>query len=113
MKVLRVIVDEMPKNCRCCIYASGLAFHCNAFSDWREITRPVKPSWCPLEVETDGWIPLPELPNWVIGVDNRGEVYPCVYEDGRWLNDVQDALPTGCVITQWRPLPEAPKKVKE
>lgn len=54
------------------------------------------------------WIPESERPpeplGWVIGMDNRREVYPCVYEDGQWLNDVQDELPTGCKITHWRPL---------
>lgn len=61
------------------------------------------------------WIPVSERPDplgWVIGMDNRREVYPCVYEDGQWLNDVQDELPTGCKITHWQPLPEALKEVK-
>lgn len=49
---------------------------------------------------------LPNNPGWVIAEDNRGEVYPCIYEDGQWLNDVQDELPTGVEIVRWRELPK-------
>ena len=56
MKVLKVIVDEMPKDCEQCYYLMIGGF-CSAFMNWREFKRTdettTRPSWCPLEVETD------------------------------------------------------------
>ena len=116
MKVKRVIISgKKPSVCTFCrfeyIWKCVLKNKRLYVEDLGKI-----PSWCPLEVETDGWTEvddgLPKNPGWVIAEDNRGEVYPCTYEDGRWLNDVQDELPSGVKIIHWRPLPEAPKEVK-
>jgi len=64
MKILKVIVDEMPKSCMVCAYENHSSpFYTNPvcgilFKGIESIKE--RPSWCPLEVET-GWIPVEEI----------------------------------------------------
>ena len=63
MKVLKVIVDEKPKNCVACDYWSIMkpilsCDWCNALQRETEDAQClVRPSWCPLEVEMDAEAP--------------------------------------------------------
>ena len=123
MKVLKVIVDEMPKKCNSCKYLedmrrslrdneyiTGTPTYCliTLKALYIEDCYVKRPSWCPLEVETDGWIAvserLPEHPNWVIACDKTGYAYPAVYHDKEWHDDI-DGIPYH-PITHWRPIPE-------
>lgn len=114
MKVLKVIVDEMPKKCdQECPFECD--WQCRAH-DWEQLYAEdfgKIPSWCPLELETDGWKPVSEKPTKSMYVlichvgddyartswysENEGDFY--------WWGDKQD-------LDLWRPLPVAPKEVK-
>lgn len=127
---IKVIVDEFPKSCLFCSCAGESACYWDAYTGnvWHKITEKEyskRPSWCPLEVETDGWIPvserLPEsegeyltnqldvwdLPHIVILLFRNGEFG--IYDDestnmSEWLSAE--------FVTHWRPLPETPKESK-
>ena len=116
---IKVIVDKKPYNCLNCDLARQYVDTNWACSVTRRhiVTANPIPDWCPLEVETDGWKEvedgLPKNPGWVIAEDNRGEVYPCIYEDSQWLNDIQEELPSGCFIVRWKELPKAQVEAKD
>lgn len=50
---------------------------------------------------------LPELPNWVIVCDANGDVYPGLYQDGTWYDDVCERAMH--IMSYWTPLPEPPE----
>jgi hypothetical protein len=122
MKVLKVIVDEMPETCFDCSLSSAKD---NRHQHWCSITgmqvwMSECPSWCPLEVETDGWFAVSErLPDdgvEVLGYFEHGDywtwdivAYYC--DPNVWTAD--DRVLRNGAVTHWRYLPEAPKEVKE
>ena len=122
MKIKRVIVDEMPK---CCVHCDlskqtyDFRWYCPAIKKHIQITEPI-PDECPLEVETDGWFAVSErLPDdgvEVLGYFEHGDywtwdivAYYC--DPNVWTAD--DHVLRNGAVTHWRPLPEAPKEVKD
>ena len=100
MKVLKVIVDEMPKRCAHCDLSKqtyDFRWYCPAIKKYIQITEPI-PDECPLEVETDE--PKYKLAR---GVLNWKEGDESAVDAIRRLRDSEDTFNL---------LPEAPKEVK-
>ena len=97
MKVLKVIVDEMPEGCSKCglMGAWSCTIRDKYFRPEYHLTRP---DWCPLEVETDE--PKYKLAR---GVLNWKEGDESAVDAIRRLRDSEDTFNL---------LPEAPKEVK-
>ena len=128
MKIKRVIVDEMPEGCSKCglMGAWSCTIRDKYFRPEYHLTRP---DWCPLEVETDGWIPvsekLPEdgvlvlishkfngknLVDEAIHYSSFDSGCPCWFFNGFARHKGEGEYEE---FTHWRLLPEAPKEVKE
>jgi len=120
MKVLKMIVDEMPEGCSKC-GLMGAWFYTIRDKYFRPEYHLTRPDWCPLEVETDGWIAVSErLPedDTLVCVFCNGQVsYGKHYKNSvKWILEGQYEFGewSGAyhTVTHWRPLPEAPKEVK-
>lgn len=126
MRVLRVIVDEMPNDCN-----QECPFECDwqcRAHDWEQLYAEdfgKIPSWCQLEVETDGWIAASErLPEptyldygtqlksqnmyLVMCDNNRIELYAYVKygidkQYRSWV-DAEGCFMPNITVTHWRPL---------
>ena len=118
MKVKRVIVDEMPKSCMVCAYENHSSpFYTNPvcgilFKGIESIKE--RPSWCPLEVETDGWIAveesLPKDEKEVLVRTSDGNMWIDLY--GIW-GDENTASWGDDNVTHWMPLPQPPEVKNE
>lgn len=119
MRVLRVIVDEMPKECN-----QECPFECDwqcRAHDWEQLYAEdfgKIPSWCPLEVETDGWIPVSErLPDEnvrvMLAIKGASVIMGSHHNRAPQWTTIDGYYSDYAIVTHWRPLPEAPKEVKE
>ena len=120
MKVLKVIVNEKPKNCYDCQLHGTVNGICYGVADLAPASGNI-PDWCPLEVETDGWFAvserLPEDMKVVLLATKHGLALTGKHQSQvpQWEASEGYYYHGGSYdwVTHWRPLPEAPKEVKE